>query len=224
MKCAILIPSLGRAQYIGETLKSIEENTPEDHLVFVCATQEYIDAVRGCCDGRLMFDDDDPDKRYVTRMNKLVREVRKLSETLDIHDVFFGSDDVIHMPGWLPNARKVQRQGFGCVVVNDVRNQSGTQALMTVDYLPRACFDDPEAAFHHGYKHNFADTEQFRTAAAQGQLARAMDSVVEHLHPNYRESHRARPMDSTYADAQAHWDEDATLFEARMKELIYLYA
>ncbi len=223
MRCAILLPSLGRSQFIAEVLENIEEHTPEEHEIFLMVTDDYREQILTHPAGHVsvLFDDDDPDRRYVTRMNKLARRVREVG---GFHDVFYGSDDVIFHPAWLQNARKVQAQGFGCVVVNDVRNQSGTQALMTVEYMPRACFDDPEAVFHHGYQHNFADTEQFRTAAAQGELARSMNSVVEHLHPNYRETHKARPIDSTYTNAQASWDQDAALFDRRMRELVFRYA
>lgn len=174
--------------------------------------------------GYYLSDADDADRRYVTRMNKMVSRLMEVQgvvvagQPVGYDYVFFGSDDVVHHPFWLANAIKVMETAPNAqvVVVNDLRNPSGTQALVRMDYLPLAVFDDPASAFHKGYQHNFADTEMFRTAAKRGVIYRAMDSHVEHLHPLHAGSAQ-RPWDSTYENAQKHWHEDAALFEARMK-------
>ena len=58
----------------------------------------------------------------------------------------------------------------------------------------------------------------------QGKLARAMDSIVAHLHPHghktyFDNPHELRPSDSTYSNAQKYWQQDAELFERRMRML-----
>lgn len=212
MKCAILLPSLGRSHYLRSVVANIHEATREPHEIIFCVGDEHSKRELDIMAESYLDDSESDDKRYVTRMNKL------LSYIDDAEVIFFGSDDVTFHPGWLPAALKVMDTGFPVVVVNDLRNPNGTQALVAVEYIPYLCYDDPQAAFHHGYHHNFADTEQFNTALYQGRLARAMDSIVEHHHPNYQVP-GVRPLDSTYSDAFKHWHEDSALFHARMAAL-----
>jgi len=222
---AILIPSLGRPQYVKRVYANIEANTPEPHEQVWCVSgKDYEKELMECKGGNLAWkrDDDDEDKRYVTRMNKLAAAVLR-DGSFDF--VFFGSDDVVHHPRWLTHALDVMEEAPGAqvVVVNDLRNPNGTQALMDVSYFDKAVFDDPSVVFHPGYQHNFADTEQFFTAKERDVIYRAMDSHVEHLHPLHR-GFAQRPMDETYRYAQAHWNEDSALFERRMvamKEVLH---
>lgn len=218
---AILVPSLGRSEYLRVVVENIHEATPEDHRIYFAVGDPSSRAILDERSEFVMWDGEDPDKRYVTRMNKLIHHVKE-------DFVFFGSDDVVHEQGWLSKALLVVGKGYPVVVVNDLSNPNGTQALMATDALREACFDDPDAAFHHGYRHNFADTEMFNTARIQGKLARAMDSVVAHLHPHghtafFENPHQKRPSDATYTNAQANWAEDAALFEKRMRQLNVKY-
>jgi hypothetical protein len=220
-RTAILTPSLNRARYLRVVAENLHEATPEEHRVYWCVGDDESKAVLDELGEFVLFDGEDLDKRYVTRMNKLIKEITE-------DEVFFGSDDVVYHEGWLTRARAVIDQGYAVVVVNDLSNPNGTQALMRTDWLPFACFDDPEAAFHGGYLHNFADTEQFTTARLQGQLARAMDSVVAHLHPGghtgfFENPHEKRPFDETYVHAQSNWEHDAALFQQRMRLLAVKY-
>jgi len=212
-RTAILIPSLGRAQYVKRVVANVDANTPEPHEQLWCYSGEEYETEACTSDVKRIRDDDDPDKRYVTRMNKLARWAVELSFDF----IFFGSDDVIHHPFWLRYALKVfdEVENAQVVVVNDLRNPNGTQAVVRTSYLPLAVFDDPTAAFHDGYQHNFADTEMFLTAAERGVIYRSMDSHVEHLHPLHKGSNQ-RKWDQTYADAQSQWNIDAALFHERM--------
>jgi hypothetical protein len=218
---AILIPSLDRASYLRDVAYNIHDVTHEDHRIYWCVGDDASVGELNDIAEDFLFDGEDPDKRYVTRMNKLIHQIEE-------DEIFFGSDDVVHHQDWLTRARAVMDKGYDVVVVNDLSNPNGTQALMRAEYLPFAVFDDPDAAFHHGYRHNFADTEQFNTARLQGKLARAMDSVVAHLHPHghtafFENPHEKRVPDDTYANAQATWAADAALFEQRMRLLNVKY-
>lgn len=219
--CAILIPSLGRGHVLKSVVTQLEAATPEEHRIYFCIGDEPSRMALDDLGQDYLWDGEEADKRYVTRMNKLVKEVEE-------DEIFFGSDDVVHEQGWLTAARAVQDQGYPVVVVNDLSNPSGTQALMLTSNLPHVVFDDPEAAFHHGYMHNFADSEMFTTARLQGKLARAMDSIVAHLHPHghktfFDNPHELRPSDSTYTNAQKYWEQDAALFHKRMRQLQVKY-
>ena len=218
---AILVPSLDRGQYLADVVANIRDTTPEDHRIYFAVGDDLSAGVLREQGQDFLFDKEAGDKRYVTRMNKLVREVVE-------DEVFFGSDDVVFHDEWLTRARAVMDQGYATVVVNDLSNPNGTQALMRTSHLVKACFDDPDAAFHHGYRHNFADTEQFLTARLQGALGRAMDSVVAHLHPGghkvyFENPHELRPHDSTYQNAQNNWEHDAALFNQRARQLQVKY-
>jgi len=206
--CAILIPSLDRPQRLAETIETIHRNTPLPHRLLFCVSDEYSMEILTERGEWFLNDADDPDRRYVTRMNKLVRYIG------DADTVFFGSDDVIHQPNWLEEGLKVL-DDFAVVVVNDLHNPNGTQALMRADYLLKAVIDAPGDAFHHGYHHNFADNEQHFTAYKHGEYGRAMDSHVEHLHPLFQAANSI-PWDRTYSQAQAGWDHDEALFRSRM--------
>lgn len=215
LPCAVLLPSLGRPHRLEAVVANIRRTTPEDHMILACVGDpESLEILTRL--GVYAFDDTgSEDKRYVTRMNRL----SEVSVAFNAKTVFFGSDDVIHHHGWLSNALEVMA-GPGepsVVIVNDLHNSQGTQALVASDYLDRTVFDDPSVAFHPGYLHQFADTEMFLTAAVKGQAARAMTSIVEHLHPVWK-SANALPVDETYKNAQSWkvWRHDSALWEERL--------
>lgn len=213
MTTAILIPSLNRPQRIRRTALMLRENTPEKHKVYWCVSDLESKNILFEIGGIFVDDSEIDDHRYVTRMNKLVRLID------DEDTIFFGSDDVIYHPGWLREAQRALRNDAGVVVVNDLRNRNGTQALIDRDYLELAVFDAPGDAFHAGYRHNFADTEQFFTAHKRGRYARAMTSYVEHLHPIWGRPNSLE-WDTTYelgVIGGEGYEADRVLFEARAK-------
>lgn len=206
---AILIPSLNRPQNLERVWRDIRLGTDEEHTILWCVSDDASKEVLTSLGEWFLDDSDTDDRRYVTRMNKLIRHVGEAKT------IFFGSDDVIYHPGWLRAALRVMANGPEVVVVNDLRNPNGTQALIKTSYLDRAVFDAPGEAFHPGYHHNFADTEQFYTAARRGVIARAMQSYVEHLHPIFNDFRHA-PWDKTYEDAASSFTKDQERFQARI--------
>ena len=214
LPCAVLIPSLGRPQRLADVAKNVELNTDLDHEILWCVGG--LQSLRALENEKRVLDDtEDEDKRYVTRMNKLVTWAVELG----FKTAFFGSDDVIHHDGWLGSALATMVESRrSVVVVNDMRNPSGTQALIRLDYLPFLTFDNAKTAFHSGYRHNYADTEQQMTAHKYDQHVRAMDSHVEHLHPIYQ-NQTSRPWDDTYRNAMSFWSEDAERFNRRIGAL-----
>lgn len=209
LPCAILVPSLNRPQNLRRAVANIHENTPEQHFILFMVSDPESMAILDELEEWYIDDSDVEDHRYVTRMNKLISYID------DAKTVFFGSDDVLHRPGWLSQALAVMDGGPSVVVVNDLRNPNGTQAVVRRDYIPTAVFDAPGLAFHPGYLHNFADSEMFLTAQRRGTYARAMNSIVEHLHPVFG-SQNADPWDATYTNAQQGWDADLLHFQQRM--------
>lgn len=204
---AILVPSLDRPQFLRRLVANIHEATPEEHFIAFCVSDDESKRILDELNEWYLDDSASEDRRYVTRMNKLVGFLD------DAATVFFGSDDVVHHPGWLSRALAVMATGPSVVVVNDLHNMAGTQAVVRRDYLDRAVFDHPGLAFHPGYRHNFADNEMFFTASQRGEFAWAKDSIVEHLHPLFHSANSV-PWDDTYRNAQKGWAED----ERRWKE------
>lgn len=206
---AILVPSLNRPQHLQGLVENIHRATDDEHAILFCVSDDESKEVLTGLGEWFLDDSDVEDRRYVTRMNKLVAHIA------DAEFLFFGSDDVIHHPGWLRDAKKALVGPLELVVVNDLRNQNGTQALIKAEYLARAVFDAPGQAFHGGYLHNYADTEQFYTASKRGVYGRALQSYVEHLHP-VMGGPRSIPWDSTYAVAVQGWDHDTALYRERV--------
>lgn len=214
LPCAILIPSLDRPHRLRSVVDNIHQATPEAHRIMFCVGEPRSKAVLDEIGEWYLDDTDDADKRYVTRMNKLVKHIG------DAKTVFFGSDDYLHHDGWLAKALSVMAKGYALVVPNDLHNPNGTAALVRSDYLDRAVFDEPGAAFHGGYHHNFADTEQFFTAHLRGEFARAVDSLVEHLHPVWN-APNSLPWDDTYRNVAMnsdYWAVDQQLFRERAEK------
>ena len=225
--CAVLVPSLNRPHRIMETILSLEVATPENYDVFFAVSDKESIALldKAIRDGyrNVSYIDDSglDDQRYVTRNNALVREVRRRHEHKRIPEtyatVFFGQDDVKFHPGWLEEALKVMQGDVEVVLVNDLRNQDGTAALMTLDYTNRAVFDQPGDVFHRGYQHNFADNEQHFTAMMRKVSSRARKSIVEHLNPIFGQS--VMSVDSTYALSRRGWNHDAKLWHERRAQI-----
>jgi hypothetical protein len=209
---AILVPSLNRPQHLRRLVENIHAATDEEHAILFCVSDEESKEVLTSLGEWFLDDSDGDDRRYVTRMNKLITYIA------DAEFIFFGSDDVIHHPGWLRDAQKVLVDPLEVVVVNDLRNQNGTQALIRASYLDRAVFDAPGMAFHDGYLHNFADTEQFYTAQKHGVYGRALGSYVEHLHPIFGHA-RSIAWDQTYATAMANYEVDQARYEERVQRI-----
>jgi len=210
---AILVPSLNRPGNIERTAASIHENTPEEHFILWCVSDDESKAVLDRLGEWYLDDSDCEDRRYVTRMNKLLEYLD------DAKTVFFGSDDVLHHDLWLGHALKaLDESGKSVAIVNDLHNVAGTQAVVRRDYLERAVFDEPALAFHPDYEHNFADNEMFAWADIQGELIRVRESVVEHLHPLFG-STNADPWDEVYKGCRESYWRDQARFQARYQEM-----
>lgn len=97
--------------------------------------------------------------------------------------IYTGSDDIRFHEGWLPKMLEKINEGYHVVVPQDLLNPNGTQALITREYIETqsCCVDVPNVVFFPGYRHCYAETEQFEVAKKRGVFARS-DAVVEHIH------------------------------------------
>ncbi len=201
---AIFIPSLNRPHRLSALVENIHEATPEPHKIyFMVSDQESQDILKELKEAYFV---DEGDTRYVTRMNKLYKLTNEPF-------MFMGSDDILFHKGWAKEALKVMDQGYDVVVGDDLFNRNGTMALIRRSYIQKqsGCIDTPDVLFYPGYQHNYADTEQFDTARKRNVFARALDSVVEHLHFGNGKS----PLDETYQRSNRFTQQDQNLYESR---------
>lgn len=123
--------------------------------------------------------------------------------------IFHGADDLRFHPGWLEEAIEAASRapGVGVVGTQDLgnklvlRGRHSTHSLVSRAYAEQGTVDDPDSLMHEGYRHNFVDTEMVETALARRAFTFARRSVVEHLHPNWRDPTTRKPKaetDATY--------------------------
>jgi hypothetical protein len=190
---AIFIPSLNRPASIEKMIDNIRKVTDRPYRMYFMVSDDESEAVLKAHSGEdLEYFRDSGDTRYVTRMNKLYRLTEEPT-------FFCGSDDVVHYPRWLSVALgEMEEHHVDLVVMNDLGNPHGTQALVRRSYADSglAVFDYPNTLFYPHYHHNGADVEMFYTAERQGKLFRSKRAIVEHFHPAWGKSE----IDQTYLD------------------------
>jgi hypothetical protein len=181
----ILIPMLGRPQHVHPLLETINQATPKARVVFLCSSHDRIVLDTIDRTGReLHIVPYYPVGDYARKIN---HGVRITSEPL----VFLGASDLAFRPGWFETAIDHLLPGIGVVGTNDLGNQrviSGehsTHSLITREYATRGTIDTRDQVLHEGYHHEYVDDEFIETAKHRAAFAMALDSIVEHLHPNW---------------------------------------
>lgn len=132
--------------------------------------------------------------------------------------IFLGADDLKYWPDWCELAiDHAHRTGATVIGTNDLGNpqvKQGTHSTHTLvhrSYANLGTADDPTRLLHEGYNHNWVDREFIETARARGEFSFCRESVVEHLHPNWKKAAN----DSTYRLGMEGWQQDAKLFRSR---------
>jgi Glycosyl transferase family 2 len=133
--------------------------------------------------------------------------------------VFMTGDDVRFRKGWLDQAQAVAGERFDVVGTNDLGNprviagEHATHILLRRTYLDEvgASWDGPGSIAHEGYGHWYVDDEIVTAAKQRDTWAMAIDSHVEHLHPQWGKG----PDDNIYRRGIATATADGALFAAR---------
>ena len=211
---AILVPMLGRPHRVGPLLDSIDATAPAARVLFCVSPSDT--AVHKAVDqaGReritVPFH---PVGDYARKINAGYRHTR---EPL----IFCGADDLLFHPGWYEVAVKHLGDGIGVVGTNDLgspRVMAGdhsTHSLVARDYANRlGTIDQRGQILHEGYPHEYVDDELVGTAKHRGAWAFAVDSHVEHLHPNWGKA----PNDGLYAQQQMRMRRGAALYRQRRR-------
>jgi len=184
---------LGRHHRVFPLLESIDMTVPGAMVMF-CLTPN--DALVDCevdravqCGSRLRIG-----KMVVIRRaagdyaRKINAGYRATCEPL----MFLGADDLNFHSGWFEAAVAKLGPGVGVVGTNDLgsprvmRGEHSTHSLITRQYADEfGTIDNKGSVLHEGYPHEWVDDELVGTAKKRGAWAMALDSHVEHLHPNW---------------------------------------
>ena len=202
-KVAILIPTLGRPHRIAPVIDNIREVTPELHEIYFMTSDK--DSIKIIKDKGAVHIPDVGNTDLITRTNALFKATTEPF-------VYTGSDDVFFHNGWLTELLK-HTDKYSVLVPNDLLNPNGTQALISREYVNNysCCIDTPEVIYYPGYKHAYADNEQFETAQYRGVFKKVDTSIVEHLHPDAEKSE----VDSTYQEAWSKSNDGLKMYLSR---------
>ena len=211
---AILVPMLGRAHTITPLVESITSTTPGAVVVFVCTAgdRDVIDTATATGATVLTMA---PRVRgdYAAKIN---HGYRCTTQRL----LFTGACDLRFRPGRFDAATAKLTGGIGVVGTNDLGNRrvtSGrhaTHSLVTRAYADEyGTIDHPGVILHEGYVHEFVDDELVGTARHRGAFAMALDSHVEHLHPDWGKA----DYDAMYRAQKTRLNESRALYAKRRR-------
>lgn len=218
-RVAVLIPVLARPHRVQPLLESLHASANEATLwpLFLATVgdEEEIEALKAS-------DADFVRVPWPAGRGDYARKINcgaDLAAEEGVDWLLLAADDLCFCPGWADAAiREGERHAKRVIGTMDDANPivrhglHATHSLIRVDYLEDGTIDEPGKLLHEGYDHNFCDTELVGTAKFRGEWVFARDSVVEHLHPFYRQ---AVESDATYAKGQAQTLEDSRLYEMR---------
>lgn len=195
----ILVPMLGRPHRIEPLVASITETVPNADILFLMSNNDPMikspTVIRQVNTGhcRAITIHYQPTGDYATKINTGVRNTN--------HPLIFtAADDLRFHNDWLKAATHQLRPGIGVVGTNDLgsprvmRGEHATHFLITRAYSQLGTIDSPHMIMCPHYPHEYVDDELVETAKKRGAWAMALDSHVEHLHPNWGKA----PMDNLY--------------------------
>jgi hypothetical protein len=219
MNVAILVPTLGRPQTLRPLLQSVATTTPPGaaNVVFVLDHDDLVTHIelQAAWKQGWRFTQCFTDGTYPEKVNE---GLRGTTEPL----VLPAADDIVFHAGWLEHALDAFASGIDVVGTNDLTpatedGQHATMPIVRRSYIesPGAAFGEPGILFHHGYHHNWVETETCKLAQHRGVYASCPASIIEHRHPAWG----TREADETdRKGSQANWDADMALFEKRQAE------
>lgn len=217
-KLAILIPVLRRPQNISPLVSSINRSTQQPFEILFIASPSDSNEIKEL---------ENQNQKYIVmdanyeNNGDYARKINKGFDSIEAEWYFSGADDIRFHPGWFGAAMQVYEKTEACVIgTNDLgspsvmRGQHSTHSLVLREYV-RECgtIDQPGKVLHEGYRHNFVDTEFVATAKCRDEWAFAMNSRVEHLHPDWQKGQR----DPIYAIGKLGWNQDQRYFEMRKR-------
>lgn len=207
----ILVPMLGRPHRVAPLLMSIGTTVPDAEVLWLVTPGDHtvvaeIERVGG--------------RALAVRHERgdYARKINAGYRATDRPLLFLGACDLEFHPGWYQAARAQLGWGIHVVGTNDLGNprvlagEHATHSLVTRWYATElGTIDQPGAVLHEGYWHEFCDDELVATARYRSTWAFAVDSHVEHLHPDYGKA----PSDALYRRRRPRMRQGAQLFRQR---------
>lgn len=191
----VLVPMLGRAHRVAPVVESLRETAPGVRILFCCTLGDT--AVQAAVDAAGAERIDLPRHPIGDYARKINAGYRWTDEPL----MFLGACDLRFHPGWLDAARAYLLDGIGVVGTNDLGNprvvagDHATHSLVTRAYADKyGTIDGPGQVLAECYPHEYVDDELVGTAKHRGAWAMALDSIVEHEHPDWGKA----PFDELY--------------------------
>lgn len=216
-KLAILIPVLRRPDNIEPLVESVEKNTTNFELLFIVSPGDEDEICELECQNQSYIT---MDQSYENK-GDFQKKINHGFNSIEAEWYFLGADDIKFYPGWFEAAMKVYEETDACVIgTNDMGNpgvlqgQHATHSLVLRDYaLECGTIDEPGKILYEGYHHNFCDTEFVGTAKWRGAWSFSRDSIVEHLHPDWRKGIN----DEVYKLGKKFFAEDQELYTRRKR-------
>lgn len=209
----VIVPMLGRPHRVAPLLTSLIETVPNARTLFMLSDgdTEVIRAVTAI-GGQLIRVPYRPVGDYARKINLGVR-------ASDQPLIFSAADDLKFHAGWFEAAIVQLKPGIGVVGTNDLgsprvmNGEHSTHFLFTREYANMGTLDNPGTPMCELYPHEFVDDEFVGTARKRNAWAMALDSHVEHLHPNWGKA----PMDASYASQASRMRRGRGLYTQRRR-------
>lgn len=184
---AVLVPGI-RTTNIERFMSTLRASTGIAKVYAIVNGDENAEAEIWAAYGAVIIRTDGT--TFAERMNAGYRDT---TEPL----MFVVGDDVRFRAGWLDQAQAVMARGYSVVGTNDLGNprvvagEHATHFLVRRSYVDEigASWDGPKVLAHEGYRHWYVDDEIVTAAKQRDMWAMAIDSHVEHLHPQWGKGH-----------------------------------
>lgn len=215
---SILVPVLGRPARAQPLVDSIRASSAQEHeILFLCSPGDGA-GFHACCETgeHVILVNWKPGRGdFAKKIN------RGFKETTNEY-VLMAADDLHFHPGWDTSVLEIAKMtGAGVIGTNDMGNPSvwrkqafSTHPLIRRTYIAKHGGTGERkkgVVLFEGYDHNFVDRELWDVATARRQTSFALDSRIEHLHPNWGKSE----IDPTYEKGLRHFAADRQLYLSR---------
>lgn len=205
---AILIPSLGRPDHIRKTIQNVAETAPgvRCHFILEEHDTESIQALDGL-------------KATIGDFGTYGKCINAGYADSPEAVLMTSDDDCVYHDGWLDAALAEMKGEIRVVGTNDLHNpyvlsgDHSTHSLVDRRYLDEvgAVIDKGPGSFMFEYDHNYTDAELIETAKARGVFAPCLESIVEHIHPEFG----GREADETWNKTRRAVQQDFEIFSKR---------
>jgi len=185
-RLVVLVPMLGRPHRVAPLVDSLTATVPGARVLFCTSPGDTAvhEAIAAAGHPRIEVP--------YTQRGDYARKINCGYRATEEPYIFCAADDLHFHPGWFEAAAAALTPGIGVVGTNDLGSprvmagQHSTHSLVTRAYADGwGTIDQPGHILHEGYWHEFVDDELVATAQRRGAFAMALDSWVEHLHPNW---------------------------------------